>query len=264
MKASLRKSIRTLYVRYLRPHISQDINRQRLKLIFYVWGYWHLIFLKNLSPIAKLKILWRFLVIDWFIVHGHRPFEISVVCKALAERRARDAEVLLEAGCFNGGSSAKFSIICSILGYRLCIYDSFEGVEEMSSEEKAGTYDFSGEFAASEELVRNNISEYGEINVCTFYKGWFADTLASNGVPYPVRVAFIDCDLAKGTREALQGIVPALIDDGWIFSQDFHIKPVIKLLLDTNTWIPFGKDVPTITRLGEQIASIRFEDALKK
>lgn len=260
MNNSRRKSnrIRKLYVLYLRPHISREINRQRFRLAYFVWGYWPLIFLNNLSPLDKLKTLWRFLVIDWFVVHGHRPFEISVVCQALAERRSRVGEALLEAGCFNGGSSAKFSIVCAMLGYRLSIYDSFEGVEEMSLEEKVGTYDFSGKYAASENLVRDNIMRYGEISVCSFHKGWFADILASTRVPYPVRVAYIDCDVAKGTGEALQGIVPALVDDGWIFSQDFHIKPVIKLLLDPNTWLAFGKNKPTIRRLGEQIASIRF------
>lgn len=253
-----KQRIRKLYIRYIRPHISEEINRQRLKLIYFVWGYWPLLFLRNLSPRKKLKTLWRFLVIDWSIVHAHRPFEISVVCQALAERRARVGEAMLEAGCFNGGSSAKFSTVCSMLGYRLCIYDSFEGVEEMSPEETVGTYDFSGKYASSENLVRDNIIRYGEISVCSFHKGWFAETLANTPISYPVRVAYIDCDLAKGTREALQGIVPALVDDGWIFSQDFHINPVVKLLLDPNTWLPFRKSGPTITRLGEQIASIRF------
>lgn len=252
------RRIRKIYVRYLRPHVAQEINRQRCKLAWFVWGYWPLIFQKNLSIFEKTNILWRFLIIDWFVVHSHRPSEISVVCQALAERPARSGEVLLEAGCFNGGSSAKFSIICSVLGYRLHTYDSFEGVEEMSPEDKIGSYDFSGQYAASEELVRNNIANYGEIKVCSFHKGWFADTLASSVLAHPVRVAYIDCDLAKGTREALEGIVPALVEDGWIFSQDFHIKPVIKLLLDPDTWVTFGKNIPTITRLGKQIVSIRF------
>lgn len=260
MKTKRRKNsrIRALYVRYLRPYIRQDIDRQRIKLPYFVLGYWPLILLKNLSPLDKLRLFWRFLVIDWFIVHAHRPSEISVVCRALSERRAQAGEALLEAGCFNGGSSAKFSVLCSMLGYRLSIYDSFEGVEELPPEEKSESYDFSGEYAASEELVRENIMRYGEISVCSFHKGWFADTLARTRVPYPVRVAYIDCDVAKGTREALHGIVPALVHDGWIFSQDFHITPVVNLLLDEGTWMPLGKGMPIISKLGEQIAGIRF------
>lgn len=254
----IHKHLRSLYVQHLRHRLRREIVRQRLKLVYYVWGYWPIFLVPNVSPTQKISLLWRFLLVDWHIVHSHRPFEISVVCRALAERHARSSEILLEAGCFNGGSSAKFSIMCAMLGYNLCIFDSFEGVEEMTDEEKGASYDFSGQYKALEETVRENIKKYGEIGVCSFYKGWFKDTLAVEGAPKPVRVAYIDCDLATGTREVLQGIVPALVSDGWIFSEDYHIQPVFAVLHRDDTWLPFGKGLPTIVRLGEKIAGIRF------
>lgn len=260
-KHRISSHVRTLYVRYLRPHIAQELHRQRLKLIWFVWGYWRLFTIKNLCAWDKVRVLRRFVVIDWFVVHSHKPSEIAVVCKALAERPGRQGEALLEAGCFNGGSSAKFSIVCAMLGYRLCVYDSFEGVEPMSPEDGKDSHDFSGQYAAAEESVRENIATYGEISVCSFFRGWFADTLARRRIPHRVRVAYIDCDVAKGTREALQGIVPALADDGCIFSQDFHIQPVVRLLLDPMTWRGLGRGLPTIVRLGKQIALIRFNQA---
>ena len=128
----------------------------------------------------------------------------------------------------------------------------------MQAEEKAGSYDFSGKYAASEEVVRANLSKYGNLSVCSLYKGWFADTLARSPVPYAVRVAFIDCDLAKGTKEVLAGIVPSLTKDGWIFTQDFHIRPVVDLLSDTSLWRGLAKNPPEICRLGERLATIRF------
>lgn len=136
---------------------------------------------------------------------------------------------MVEAGCFNGGSAAKFSILCKELGYALHVYDSFEGVEPLTEEEKSVSYDFSGKYAASQEKVRANIQRFGEIDICVFHKGWFADTIA-HGVPHPIRVAYIDCDVTKGTQEALQGILPAVTQDGRVFSQDFHIKPVREML----------------------------------
>jgi hypothetical protein len=75
-----------------------------------------------------------------------------------------------------------------------------------------------------------------------------------------VRLAFVDCDVAKGTREALSGVVPALVDDGWIFSHDFHIRSVQKLLYDPATWESFGRGIPVIKQLSECLASIRFRD----
>jgi hypothetical protein len=56
------------------------------------------------------------------------------------------------------------------------------------------------------------------------------------------------------------GIVPALVIDGWIFSQDFHIKAVRSLLLQPSTWESYGKGTPLITRLGKCLASIQFKN----
>ena len=250
--------VRKLYVRWIRPRVSREINRQRLKLVWDIWGYWPLLRIKALPLTDRLVIVARFLLIDCCVVHAHKPREIALICQALADRAPAPREVLLEAGCWQGGSSAKFSIICRMLGYRFCVYDSFAGVEEMQSAEKANNYDFSGEYAAPESVLRDNLARYGEIDICTTHKGWFIDTLATGPVPYRVRLAYIDCDLAKGTKEALTGIVPALADDGWIFSQDFHIKPIQRLLSDPATWGRFGKGVPTIRRLGHQLVSLRF------
>jgi O-methyltransferase len=255
------RQVRRLYVRYVRPHIRREITGQRLKLAWFIWGYWPLFTIRNVSIWNKLRLFSRFVVIDWHVVHGHEPSDIALVCKALAERRSRRGEALLEAGCFNGGSSAKFSLICALLGYELCVYDSFEGVEPMSAEAKRDSYDFSGEYAAAEESVRANVAAYGEPSVCSFVKGWFSDTLAKGGVGHGVRVAYIDCDVAKGTREALQGIVPALVDGGCIFSEDFYLTPVVSLLVDPSTWRGLGRDLPTITRVGRKIALIRFDHA---
>ena len=252
--------IRKLFVRWLRHRISKEINRQRLKLIWNMWGYWSLFSIKTLSFLDKLILIVKFLVIDWNVLHAHKPREISVVCCSLADRFAYPGEVLLEAGCWRGGSSAKFSLICSKLGYRLCIYDSFKGVEQMyNGEEEGQGYDFSGEYVASEDTLKENVARYGNIDLCSIYKGWFTHTLATGPVPYNVRVAFIDCDLAKGTKEALLGIVPSLVEDGWIFSQDFHIRPVQQVLCDPTTWRHFGKDVPTITRVGHCLAYLQWK-----
>lgn len=251
--------IHDFYARHIRPRIRQEIHQQRLKLIWWGWGYLPLLSLPSLGFTSRLAILARFLKIDWNIPHCHTPAEIVAIFRGLAERPGRTGEVLLEAGCWMGGSSAKFSIICKALGYRLCIYDSFEGVETATVEEGIGNYDFSGEYASPQAVLAENLERFGEPEICSIHKGWFKDTMAV--VPYPIRVAYIDCDLAKGTREVLSGVVPALVDDGWIYSQDFHLLPVQQLLADPATWAAAGKGMPVIRRLVHNLASIRFIDA---
>jgi len=86
-----------------------------------------------------------------------------------------------------GASSAKLSILCRVLGLRLHIYDSFLGVHEMSAEE-ARDHDFSGQYAAPEDVLRQTLTQYGEPGVCEIHKGWFRDTLGAKPV------AFLDCD----------------------------------------------------------------------
>ena len=102
--------IRTCYVRVIIPVITDSIKRQRLKLAWYVWGYLPVLFLRAISFADRLKILWRFLKVDWNVLHGHLPSEMSILCRALVSRPARPREVVVEAGCWQGGSSTKLSI----------------------------------------------------------------------------------------------------------------------------------------------------------
>ena len=165
---------------------------------------------------------------------------------------------MVEAGCWKGGSSAKFSLLCATLGYRLCIYDSFQGVEKLDSIDQAKEWDYAGQYASPKDVLEENLRRYGVPEVCSVYEGWFSETLARRPVPHPVRLVFIDCDLAKGTMEVLRGTVPSLVQDGWIFSQDYHIEPVRRLLFDPAIWDSLSKQSPTVTPLGAFLASLRF------
>ena len=205
----------------------------------------------------RIALLARLIRIDINMTLGHQPSEIAVIAEALFERKAEPGEIMVEAGCWQGGSSAKFSVMCMMQGYRLHVYDSFEGVEAVPED----GWDFSGMYAADQRSVARNISRYGELEVCDLFRGWFADTLAAKPVDScKIRAVYIDCDLAKGTYEVLQGVLPALAPDGLIFSQDYHIDPVRKLLHDPETWNRLGQDFPVITPLCGNLASIRLRN----
>lgn len=252
-----RDKMRRFYTRWIRPYVRKGIHRQRLKLLGFVWGYWPLLLLRTLSLLERLQILFRFILIDWNILHAHKPCEIAHVCKVLAERAAKPGEVMVEAGCWKGGSSAKFSILCKKLGYRLYIYDSFQGIEPVKEN---GGYDISlcGEYSVTESELLYNLRQYGEIEVCHVYKGWFSETLATSPVCDPIRVVYVDCDLQKGTQEVLRGVIPSLVDDGCIFSQDYHFKPVRQLLHDPCTWRQLGRPFPAIKVLCGHLACVKF------
>lgn len=136
---------------------------------------------------------------------------------------------MIEAGCWQGGSTAKFSLAAQELGYRLAVYDSFEGVEPIGPE-TAGETDYSGQYAVAQEIVETNVRHYGAFDVCSFHKGWFSETLSPDTVPTPLRMVYIDCDLAKGTAEVLDAVQPHVTANTLVYSQDAHI-PTVKDLL---------------------------------
>jgi hypothetical protein len=155
---------------------------------------------------------------------------------------------MVEAGCFQGGTTAQFSLACARMGYRLHVYDSFQGVPEWGFQ-----------YASPQWLTEKNVSRYGDISVCGFHPGWFAETLLNKPVPHPVRFAYIDCDSADGTFQVLTGILPSLTADGVIFSQDFHIPSVRELMLASTTWERIGVPKPQITQLTRKLIRMSFK-----
>jgi hypothetical protein len=253
----VKQLLRGFYGRWLRPHVPEGIARQRFKLLYFVWGYHAFLRCKSLSFPSKLHLLRRFVIIDWHVEHGHTPTQIAVMTRELSTRRAAAGEAVLEAGCWQGGSSCKLSLLCKALGYGLHIYDSFEGVEELTPEEKAGNYDFSGEYSSPAEVLTANLAKYGAAEVCSIHPGWFVDTLYQRTLPYKVRAALIDCDIAKGTLEVLSAVIPALVDDGCIFSHDYHIEPVRQALTRDSTWESLGSSPLTIRRIDENLCILK-------
>jgi O-methyltransferase len=239
------------------PIVSNPLVRQRIKLAWFGWAYWRLLGLPLFSIAGRVALIRQLLVVDWNVLHAHTPGEITVIFQELCSRPIPAGEHFVEAGCWQGGSTAKFSILCDQLGIELHVYDSFEGVGDLSDADRAKEWDYEGQYASPEGVLRENLSRYGRPLVCRIFKGWFSATLKQGRTPDAIRVAYIDCDIAKGTRDALEGIVPRLAPDGVIFSQDFHIKPIRDLLGDGSLWQSLDVEAPEITTLGRRLGRIQ-------
>jgi O-methyltransferase len=255
---ALEVRLRYAYVKWIRPHLSRDLDKQRIKLLFFGWGYAPLLFARPLSLLKRMRLVARFLKIDWNVPHSHRPSEIADVSRLLLDSAAEKGEGIVEAGCWRGGGSAKLSILCQALGLKLHIYDSFLGVHKVSADE-GREYDFSGEYAASEDAVGQMLTHYGESEVCEMCKGWFSDTLGSKPVGFPVRAVYIDCDSAEGTWEVLKGVVPNLVRNGLLISQDMQVPAVKQLLSDPDTWQKLGRSTPRLLRRNGNTAAYELD-----
>lgn len=75
--------IRRLYRRRIEPRLVLSLlARQRLKLLWFGWGYGPLLRLPALSLWQKLWLLWRCLRIDWNVPHAHEPLDCVDPCRA--------------------------------------------------------------------------------------------------------------------------------------------------------------------------------------
>ena len=252
----MREQVKKIYKKHIRKHIKKPMSQQRLKLVLWdMYQYYKILTMKNLSFFSKINLIRKCVLIDWHVLHAHKPVELIPIFIEMSRRKISGDEILLEAGCWKGGSSAKFSLVCKEFYYKLHIFDSFEGVEpgdENNIEEKK----FYGEYVGRLEEVQENIRNYGAFSVCTFHKGWFKDTMKELGSP--VRIAYIDCDLAKGTREVLEAVVPKLVVDGVIYSQDYHITRIKELLHNNETWQSLNVKTPVINHIARNLASIKW------
>lgn len=167
----------------------------------------------------------------------------------------------VEAGCFKGGSSAKFSYFASLLGKELVLFDSFEGLPDNEENHDTSIDGYSikdwfkgGNFKGILAEVEENLKDHGKIEVCKFMPGWFCDTMPA--FKTPVIAAFIDVDLASSTEDCLKYLYPLLVPGGVIMSQDGDFPLVIKVFENPASWKGEGPPEPVIQNLGQKITKI--------
>jgi O-methyltransferase len=152
---------------------------------------------------------------------------------------------IVECGCFNGGSTAKLSIVGDIMGREVFVFDSFEGLPSVDPYNARDLHmrrsaqikrDWKpGEYAASLEHVKNNVLSYGVIDRCTFIKGWFNETLPRH-LPPQIALAFTDVDVPSSAKECLVSIWPKISEGGVFFSHDIAYIKVIQNFVDEELW----------------------------
>jgi O-methyltransferase len=163
---------------------------------------------------------------------------------------------VVEAGCYKGGSTSKFSLAAKIAGRELVVFDSFQGIPEHSEQHTYNIYGkpvtFSkGEYCGTLEEVKNNISKYGHLEVCKFMEGWFQDTLPHFNKP--IAAMYVDVDLAASVKSCLKHFYPLLAVGGTLYCQDGHLPLVIEVFDDDSFWMnEVGCRKPRIEGLGKK------------
>jgi hypothetical protein len=149
---------------------------------------------------------------------------------------------VIECGCFKGGSTVNLSLAAALTGRELHVFDSFEGLPAPTNGDAenflhhdriTNTYE-SGMYAGTLEEVRENVRRYGALDVCSFHKGWFEDTLP--GLSTPCVTAFVDVDLRHSLETCVRAIWPVLTEGGALFVHEARHHEIASLFFDSAWW----------------------------
>jgi O-methyltransferase len=152
---------------------------------------------------------------------------------------------IVECGCYDGASTISLSLACKLVKRRLFVCDSFEGLPQPKENEKYDIfpetkeyYEYKeGEFSSTGGLdgVKANVSKFGNIEVCRFVKGYFADTL-KNIETESIVLVFEDADIVSSVMDCLIHLYPKLQDGCKFYSHEPWSVGIVSLFYDTKWW----------------------------
>ncbi len=191
--------------------------------------------------LQRTGLVARFYYISGRVECAHWESEMLRAARAMLSLPASCPGCFVEAGCYKGGGTAKFSLIAKLAGRKLVVFDSFEGLpgnEEKHDKSILGHsvegWFSGGKFRGGLEEVRANVEKYGAIEQCEFIKGWFNKTMPA--FRQKVSLAYLDVDLAESTKDCLKYLYPLLSPGGVLISQDGDFPLVIAVFADDRFW----------------------------
>lgn len=189
----------------------------------YKMGFW-----------KKLRLGVRFFLNSIRIQTGTSYKTHLAMALKLLETPPEIAGDVVECGTWKGGSAANLSLVCRIVGRKLKIYDSFEGLPDGEENDREAKFYKRGEYKGALDEVQTNLRNYGAIECCEFIKGWFKDTLPH--LNSPVVLAFLDVDLEASLDTCVRYIYPNLTSSGYIFIDEVVGTDYCSLFYSEKWW----------------------------
>lgn len=190
----------------------------------------------------KCSLVWTMILNNTRIVSGSTFMEHVTMATTLLRMPKEMEGCVVECGTYKGVSATNLSLICKIVGRKLYVCDSFEGLPEPNKEDSAHTlmgaseihtYE-KGQWCGTLDEVKNNIRKYGDISVCEFVKGYFENTLP-NFKETCVQV-FVDVDYVSSLESCLEYLWPLLQDGGYFYSHEVGHLEISSLFFSESWW----------------------------
>jgi O-methyltransferase len=197
---------------------------------------------------ARLALVLKFYKISYYVDCPHTEHEMIAMTRQILDLGraavavkgvAAVSGVIVEAGSFHGGSTAKLSLVAKLCDRQLHVFDSFEGMPENNESHGKSIYGREhhfpkGSHAVPFEEVKNNVARYGDASRAQYHKGFFSDTMPS--FRELVAAACVNVDLVQSTRDCFRYLYPLLPPGGIIISQDAHFPWIIELFESDAFW----------------------------
>jgi O-methyltransferase len=184
------------------------------------------------------------------------PEHLELASAILRLPRTMPGDVV-ECGCYVGSVSVNLSLVCKMVGRRLIICDSFQGLpppKDYDREHHAihtGHTDeyWEGRFAASLALVKGNLRRYGALDVCDFVVGFYDQSLKT--FDRPTALAFLDVDLIDSVKPCIEAIWPRMAQGSRMYVHEARNLPLVAVFYDNAYWREaVGQDAPGFVGAG--------------
>lgn len=167
--------------------------------------------------------------------------QLALVSRILSLPKSLAGDVI-ECGCFKGSSTIALSLACQLVGRRLVVCDSFEGLPPPKHDDvqhvslahgRFETY-AAGEYAGGLEEVKDNVRRFGAIDACRFVKGYFEHSLP--GVEGRFAMAFLDVDLHESLKTCLLHVWPRLEFGAYLYTHEATQLGYVQRFFDEAWW----------------------------
>lgn len=174
----------------------------------------------ELAVSRRALLLAKTLIVSTSVECLHEEEEVIAFFRAVLSLPRNLPGVLVEAGAFKGGATAKLSVVAHHAGRELFVFDSFSGRRGRGPET---LHD-----------ARRNVRRFGCLRRCRFVPGRFGDTMP--GFRETVAAAYLDAGSLPSTRCAVRHLYPLLTPGGRLVCHDGHIAQIVRLFHDPRFW----------------------------
>jgi len=149
---------------------------------------------------------------------------------------------IVEAGVYKGAMTCSLSLAAKMLGTKLIVYDSFEGLPDVKMKENIVNYHHiknssfykKGMYRGNYDEVIENIKKFGSYESCIFRKGFFKNSMKNSREK--IFFLFLDVDLLSSTMDVIKNLWKNVLDNSYVFTDDASDLDLNRIWFDKQWW----------------------------